>query len=86
MDKICYAPIGIIYSPFKEPKGVPIQSVFAKDTEGKIEIFPEYSMGLKDLKGFSHIIVIYHFHKAKEPKLELTLPRLKPWDSRFNEG
>ncbi len=77
MNKICYTPIGIVYSPFKEPKGVPIQPVFAKDTEGRIEIFPEYSAGLKDLEGFSHIIVIYHFHKAKEPKLEV-IPFLDP--------
>ncbi len=77
MEEICYKPIGVVYSPFKEPKGVPIQPVFAKNTEGRIEIFPEYSAGLKDLEGFSHIIVIYHFHKAKEPKLEVT-PFLDP--------
>jgi len=77
MNKICYKPIGIVYSPFKEPKGVPIQPVFAKGAEGKIEIFSEYKTGLKDLEGFSHIIVIYHFHKAKEAKLEVT-PFLDP--------
>jgi len=77
MEEICYRPIGIIYSPFKDPKGVPIQPIFAKDIDGKIEIFPEYKEGLKDLDGFSHIILIYHFHRTGEPKL-IVKPFLDP--------
>ena len=30
-----------------------------------IEIYPEFKDGLRDLEGFSHIIVIFYFHKAK---------------------
>ena len=37
--------------------------------EGEIEIFPEYVAGLQDLEGFSHIILIYHFHLAKTASL-----------------
>ncbi len=62
---ICYTPIGIIHTPFKEPRGVPIQPSAAREIEGKVELFPEYVQGLKDLEGFSHIILIYHFHLAK---------------------
>ena len=65
MKKITLNPIGIIHSPFKEIVGTPIQSVFSKEGEGTIEIFPEFTQGLKDLDGFSHIILIYHFHKSK---------------------
>ncbi len=65
LQPIEYKPIGFIYSPFKEPKGVPIQSSVAKGVEGKIIILPEYQNGLKDIEGFSHIILIYHFHMAK---------------------
>ena len=64
MKKITLNPIGIIHSPFKEIVGTPIQSVFSKDGEGTVEIFPEFKQGLKDLDGFSHIILIYHFHKS----------------------
>ncbi len=60
--EIVYRPIGIIHSPFKSKEGVPIQSIYGKDVEGSIEIFPEYVEGLKDLDGFSHLILIYHFH------------------------
>lgn len=64
MKKICYAPIGIVHSGFKEKINVPIQSVFS-NKKGIIEIFPEFSDGLKDLDGFSHIFLIYHFHLSK---------------------
>lgn len=65
MDETRYQPIGIIRSPFKQPCGTPIQPAGAGDVEGTVEIAPEYVDGLKDLEGFSHIILIYHFHLAK---------------------
>ena len=66
---IKYKPIGFIHTPFKEPKGVPIQPVAGEDIEGKVEILPDYIEGLKDLEGFSHIILIYHLHLSKKPSL-----------------
>ncbi|BBB93395.1 MAG TPA: tRNA (N6-threonylcarbamoyladenosine(37)-N6)-methyltransferase TrmO [Methylomusa anaerophila] len=66
---ISYKPIGIIKSPFKEPKGTPIQPTAAKGIAGVIEIYPEYMDGLKDIEGFSYLILIYHFHLAKESAL-----------------
>ncbi len=77
MNKICYNPIGVIHSPIKQPKGAPIQPIFAKDIVGKIELFLEYKEGLKDLEGFSHILVIYHFHKAGKSNL-IVKPFLDP--------
>lgn len=69
MKEITYKPIGIIHSPFKEPKGTPIQPSSGKGIEGSIEIFPEYEKGLKDIEGFSHIILLYHFHLSKTASL-----------------
>ena len=69
MNQITYIPIGIIHSSFKEPKGTPIQPPGARGVEGSVEVFPEYVEGLKDLDGFSHIILIYHFNLAKRPSL-----------------
>ena len=65
MHEIKYKPIGIIHSPFKESPGTPRQPSAARDTEGTIEIFPEFAQGLKDLAAFSHIILIYHFHLSR---------------------
>jgi tRNA-Thr(GGU) m(6)t(6)A37 methyltransferase TsaA len=65
VNEIKYKPIGVIHSPFKEPKGTPIQPAGAKGINGTVEIFPEYAEGLKDIEGFSHIILLYHFHLSK---------------------
>jgi tRNA (adenine37-N6)-methyltransferase len=65
LSALTYKPIGVVYSPFKEPKNVPIQAAAAKGITGTIEIYPEYVEGLKDLEGFSHIIPLYHFHLIK---------------------
>ncbi|WP_305042035.1 tRNA (N6-threonylcarbamoyladenosine(37)-N6)-methyltransferase TrmO [Geoalkalibacter sp.] len=63
--KIEYAPIGIIRSPFADPRGMPIQPAGALGVEGRIEIFPEFQEGLQDLAGFSHLILLYHFHRSR---------------------
>jgi tRNA-Thr(GGU) m(6)t(6)A37 methyltransferase TsaA len=71
MKEIQFKPIGIIYSPFKEPKGTPIQSIAAKGMEGTVELLQEFTGGLRDLDGFSHIMLIYHFHLSKDPSLKV---------------
>jgi len=69
MKKISYQPIGIIHSPFKNIKGMPIQSAGAKGIKGTIELEARYAAGLKDLEGFSYIILLYHFHLSKSYSL-----------------
>jgi len=71
MNEIKYKPIGVIHSPFKEPEGTPIQPAGAKGIDGTVEIFPEYAEGLKDIEGFSHIILIYHFHLSRGALLKV---------------
>ncbi len=66
MDEIKYRPIGVVRSRFKEPRGVPIQSVAASGIDGKVEVFPEFVEGLKDIGGFSHIILLCAFHMTKD--------------------
>ena len=67
--KINYEPIGYIKSPHKKAEGTPIQTGGAEGIEGELELLSEYQDGLKDLEGFSHIILLYHCHKAGETKL-----------------
>jgi len=61
-------PIGIIRTPFKEKYKTPIQP-FKSKAIGKIQVYKKYEQGLKDIDGFSHIIIIYRFHKSKGYKL-----------------
>lgn len=69
MEKIVFDPIGIIITPYKHQRNIPIQARFGDDIEGTCVLLSKYEEGLRDLDGFSHAILIYHFHKAKETKL-----------------
>lgn len=68
-SSIGFIPIGIIHSPHTKAEKTPIQPYYAADCVGHIEIFPEYAEGLRDLEGYSHIYLIFCFHKASSPRL-----------------
>lgn len=70
MRKITYNPIGIIQTPFTTAEGMPIQAKFSQK-EGYIIISNKYKEGIKGIEGFSHLILIYHFHKSNEMKLQV---------------
>ncbi|MGD0399411.1 MAG: tRNA (N6-threonylcarbamoyladenosine(37)-N6)-methyltransferase TrmO [Syntrophobacteraceae bacterium] len=71
MNEVVYVPIGVVRSPFKTLEGTPIQPIGAKGVRGQIELFNDFIGGVKDLDGFSHIIIIYHFHLSKGFDLEV---------------
>jgi tRNA-Thr(GGU) m(6)t(6)A37 methyltransferase TsaA len=54
-------PIGVIHSPYTDKSQTPIQSSRSQ-TLGEVELFPEFVDGLKDVDGFSHLILLYAFH------------------------
>jgi tRNA-Thr(GGU) m(6)t(6)A37 methyltransferase TsaA len=64
-------PIGSIHTPFKDLSGMPIQPTSDASAPGTIELFPEFMPGLKDLDGFSHLILLYYL-RAGPAKLEVT--------------
>jgi len=66
--------IGIIHSPYKDKKDCPSQG---REEICEIEILEQYAEGLKDLDGFSHLILLYCFHLAKGYSLSVKTP----WDS-----
>ena len=61
--------IATIQSPFCSLENMPIQPRGAKNTYATIEFKKEYQEGLKDLDGFSHLYLIYYFHKVPNHKL-----------------
>ena len=69
--EITYTPIGKVHSPFHSLSGMPIQPCSETSAPGTIEILPEYLPGLKDLDGFSHIILIYHLHQSHRKDLSV---------------
>jgi tRNA-Thr(GGU) m(6)t(6)A37 methyltransferase TsaA len=69
LQEIIFKPIGIIHTAHKKPSGMPIQPHGAKRFKGTIELDTELMPGLIDIEGFSHLILIYHFHKVKGHKM-----------------
>ena len=61
-------PIGAIHSHFKTKERTPIRPFKSKKV-GRIEVYKKFAKGLQDIEGFSHIILIYRFHKSKRYRL-----------------
>lgn len=70
-EKIEFQPIGVIHTPFKERAGMPIQPSGGRGVQGMVEVYPEFREGLSDLDGFSHIILLYCFHRIEGFKLRV---------------
>jgi len=81
--KIKFEPIGIVHSPFKKKEDIESKKYADSrgfdSVHGELEIFKEYEDGLKDIEGFSHLIILFAFHKSEgyrlhtKPLLEDTL-------------
>jgi tRNA (adenine37-N6)-methyltransferase len=71
MEPIIINPIGVIRTPHTDIKNMPIQPIAAEGIKGYIELLPEYVAGLKDMEGFSHITLVYRFHKIVGFELEV---------------
>jgi tRNA (adenine37-N6)-methyltransferase len=71
--EIIMHPIGVIHSPFTDKDQTPIQASRSQAV-GLVEIYLEFAEGLQDLEGFSHIILLYTFHRSSGYSL-----RVKPF-------
>jgi len=72
VEPVGYRPIGVIRSPHATTDGMPIQAVAAAGARGRVELDPVFAEGLADLEGFSHIVLLYHFHEVREVRLTVT--------------
>lgn len=61
--------IGVIHTSLVEKKDAPIQSS-RSDLPGTVEVFPQYLEGLDGVEEFSHIYLLYGFHRS-EPEVTL---------------
>lgn len=64
-------PIGTIRSPYTTLEEMPIQPKGAQDNYGTLVIHEQFTAGLADLEGFSHIYLLYEFHLAKRTELSV---------------
>ena len=67
-------PIGFVCTPYKETSGVPKGLGANHEAEGVITILPEFELGLTDIEGFSHLIVLWEFDPSQHFELLGTPP------------
>jgi tRNA-Thr(GGU) m(6)t(6)A37 methyltransferase TsaA len=71
-------PIGFVSSPYQQTSEIP-KGVHAKhEAEGVLKVLPEFAPGLTDIEGFSHLFVIWEFHRSHDFEL-IGIP---PFDDR----
>ncbi len=71
-NPLTYNPIGTLYTPFNAIEEMPIQPGGALGVRGRLILLPKYTEGLLDLEGFSHLYLIYHFHKVSSAQMIVT--------------
>ncbi len=67
-------PIGFVRSPFSNTKDIPKGLGAKHDAEGVLDIEEEFELGLTDIEGFSHLIVIWAFDRSESCELLGTPP------------
>jgi tRNA-Thr(GGU) m(6)t(6)A37 methyltransferase TsaA len=67
-------PIGYVRSSYKNTREIPKGLGAKHDAEGVLEVLPEFGVGLTDIEGFSHLIVIWVFDRSKGFELLGTPP------------
>ena len=66
METFVAQPIGFVRSPYNITSEIP-KGLHAKhEAEGILEILPEFEPGLIDIEGFSHLFVLWQFHRAQD--------------------
>ena len=74
MSTFSMQPIGYVGSPYKNAREVPRGLGTQHSAEGVLEIKPEFELGLTDIEGFSHLFVIWAFHRTEGFNLVATPP------------
>ena len=67
-------PIGVVRSPHRETADIPKGPCARHRAEGTLELRPEFEAGLQDIEGFSHLFVVWVFHRASGFDLVAKVP------------
>jgi tRNA-Thr(GGU) m(6)t(6)A37 methyltransferase TsaA len=71
--KIEFNSIGVIHSPYKARAKAPHQG-HTSENVSEIEVYEQYAEGLKDIDGFSHLLIFYCFHQSRDYSLIVKTP------------
>jgi tRNA-Thr(GGU) m(6)t(6)A37 methyltransferase TsaA len=67
-------PIGYVRSPYENTKEIPKGFGVRHEAEGILEILPQFTAGLTDIEGFSHLFVLWVFDRSEGFELVGTPP------------
>lgn len=78
MAKIEFNPIGHIRSRYRRGDKTPPSSRLNEEL-GELHLYKKYAAGLKDVGGFSHLMIVFCFHKQRPDDYDLIVhPRPRP--------
>jgi tRNA-Thr(GGU) m(6)t(6)A37 methyltransferase TsaA len=86
IDSFTVRPIGYVQSAYSKTKDVPHTNTGWTADVSKIRLLPKYAKGLGGLEGYSHIVVLFWVHRAKEwkmPKKHNKPPHIKVFATRM---
>jgi tRNA-Thr(GGU) m(6)t(6)A37 methyltransferase TsaA len=69
MEEFRMRPIGYIQSPYQETRQIPKGLGAKHEAAGTLRLLPEFEPGLQDIEGFSHLIIVWVFHRAEPYEL-----------------
>ena len=66
--------IGVIRTPYKKLADVPMSGSLAPQVRGRVELRAQYAKGLKGLKKYRYVYLLFSFHKRQGLSLTATPP------------
>jgi len=69
MDEWKFRPIGYVRSSYTDTRQVPKGLGATHTMEGCLDVLPEFERGLQDIEGYSHLMILWVFHKAESCEL-----------------
>ncbi len=67
-------PIGYVTSPYRSTSEIPKGLGAKHEVDGVLNILPELELGLTDIEGFSHLIILWEFDRSQGFELLGTPP------------
>lgn len=61
---ITFTPIGVMHCGLTDPETAP-KFYTESDVQGIIEVHAPFALGLTNLEEYSHIVVLFHFHRSE---------------------
>ena len=74
MEEWLMRPVGFVRTQYQDTSQIPKGLGAEHTAEGTLEILPEFEAGLQDIEGFSHLFVLWIFHRAQGYELVSTPP------------